>query len=118
MSWKKKKKYGKNEHYSLIKKLRDEEKINENFELMLNGLSLEEIIGLKLELASKFFGGKSYGMPIWYSMKEIVQDAVLKYSLSACRTKKEAARLLGLDPNNFRKLIKKYETESFFEENT
>ena len=118
MSWKKKKQYGKNEHYSLAKKLRSEEKINESFELMLNGLSLEEVIGLKLELASKFFRGKSYGLPIWYSMRELTQDAVLKYALSACRTKKEAARFLGVDPNNFRKIVKKYDIDSFFEENT
>jgi len=116
MVWKKRKYHGSNENYSLIKKLREEEKITEAFEIMLNTLSLEEIIGLKLELASKVFGGKAYGLPIWYSMKEIVQDAVLKYALSACRTKQEAARFLGINTSNFRALVKKYKTESFFEE--
>ena len=117
MNWKKRKYYGKNEHYSLANKLKEENKINDHFEVMLNSLTLEEIIGLKLELASRPFGGKSYGIPIWNSMKEIVQDAVLKYSLSACRTKKEAARFLGLRHQNFNALIKKYKTESFFEKN-
>jgi hypothetical protein len=117
MTWNKKKPRGKNTRYSLIKKLREEEKSTEAFEIMLNNLSLEEIIGLKLELASKVFGGKSYGLPIWKSMKEIVQDAVLKYTLSACKSKREAARFLGIRQQNFNKLIKKYKTENFFENN-
>ena len=86
----------------------------EDFELALNRLSLEEVIGLKLELASKMFGGKCYGIPIFKSMRDIVNDAVLKYALSSCRTKKEAARFLGLSSQNFNKLLKKYNTESFF----
>ena len=116
MTWNKKKIKGKNERYSLMKKLREENKSTEEFEIMLNCLSLEEIIGLKLELASKVFGGKSYGLPIWKSMKEIVQDAVLKYALSACKTKREAARFLGINLDHFKKLIKKYNTESYFED--
>ena len=72
MTWNKKDIRGKNHRYSLTKKLREENKSNEEFEVMLNNLSLEELIGLKLELASKVFGGKSYGLPIWKSMKEIV----------------------------------------------
>ncbi len=115
MSWNKKELRGKNIRYSLAKKLREENKLTEEFEIMLNNLSLEEIIGLKLELASRAFGGKSYGLPIWKSMKEIVQDAVLKYALSACRTKREAARFLGMRRQNFNNLLKKYDTETFFE---
>ena len=114
MAWKKRKYYGKNSNYSLSKKLRNEEKTTEDFELILSHLSLEEVIGLKLELASKMFGGKCYGIPIFKSMRDIVNDAVLKYALSSCRTKKEAARFLGLSSQNFNKLLKKYNTESFF----
>jgi hypothetical protein len=115
MNFKKKKQYGKNQHYSVVNKLKKEEKITEEFEVMLNSLSLEEIVAIKLELASRTFGGKSYGLPIWKSMREIVQDAVLKYALSACRTKKEAARFLGMRHQDFNKIVKKYNTESFFE---
>jgi len=117
MTWKKRTHHGKNQHYSLVNKLKKEDKITEEFEIMLNNLSLEEVIGLKLELASRVFGGKSYGLPIWKSMKEITQDAVLKYALSTCRTKKEAARFLGLKHQNFNKIVKKYDTETFFENN-
>ena len=108
---------GRNRYYSLSNKLRKEGKSSEEFEILFNNLSLEEVIGLKLELASKFgLRGKMYGLPIWYSLRTIVKDAVLKYALSACRTKQEAARFLGINTSNFRALVKKYKTESFFEE--
>ena len=117
MNWRKRKYHGKNERYSLAKKLKEDNKTTKEFETILNNLSLEEVIGLKLELASRVFGGKSYGLPLWNSMRDITNDALLKYALSACRTKKEAARFLGLNSQNFNKLLKKYNIESFFEKN-
>ena len=64
---------------------------------MLNNLSLEEIIGLKLELAARSVGNMLYGLPILTSLPYITRDAILKYSLSATRSKKEAARFLGIN---------------------
>ena len=49
----KKRNAGKNRYYSISKKLRREGKSSEEFEILFNSLSLEEVIGLKLELASK-----------------------------------------------------------------
>tara|TARA_A100001515_G_scaffold29399_1_gene22833 strand:+ start:2117 stop:2500 length:384 start_codon:yes stop_codon:yes gene_type:complete len=117
MSWKKRSWYkGKFEHYSVIKKLKRENKISEEFEIMLNNLTLEEIIAIKLEAATKAFGGKSYGLPIWRSMREITQHAVLKFAVSACRTNREAASFLGISAKELRELTKKYNIKSFFEE--
>ena len=51
MSWKRKKtRKGRNTYYSLSKKLRQEKKSNDEFEVMMGNLTLEELIGLKLEL--------------------------------------------------------------------
>jgi hypothetical protein len=116
MTWNKKKKiYGKNRYYSISNKLKKENKSHDEFEIMLNNLSLEEIIGLKLELAAKSAGGYLYGIPIFSAIPYLVKDAILKYSLSATRSKREAARFLGINLNHFKKLIKKYNTESYFE---
>ena len=115
MPWQKKKRIqGKNAFYSLSKKLKRENKITDEFEVMFNSLSLEEVIGLNLDLASKMIDGKLYGMPIWYSLPVIIKDAILKYSLSATGTKMEAARLLGLNISQFSSLVKKYNVESYF----
>ena len=112
----KKKTQGKNSLCSLSKKLQKENKSTDEFEVMLNNLSLEEVIGLKLELAAKAAGGMLYGLRIRYSLKNITNDAVLKYAYSATLTKMEAARFLGLDKNRFNQLVKKYQIESYFEE--
>jgi len=115
LSWKqKKRRQGACMHYSISKKLRKEYKVTSEFEIMLNNLSLEEVIGLKLELAAKAAGGKLYGIPLWYSLPNIAKDAVFKYALSACQTKKETAAFLGIDMQTFHKLQKKFETEDYF----
>ena len=114
---KKNKNSGKNFHYSLSNKLRKEGKSSEEFEILFNNLSLEEVIGLKLELASKFgLRGKMYGLPIWYSLRTIVKDAVLKYAVSATRSKREAARFLGLHEQSLNILLRKHKVDKYFEE--
>ena len=111
MSWKKKlKSYrGKNEHYSFRNKLKKEKKLNDSFEIILNSLTLEEIIGLKLELSSCYINNRLYNIPIYYNLLYIVKEACLKYALSACRTKGEAARMLGLTEANFQTELKKFD---------
>jgi len=114
---KKNKNSGRNLYYSLSNKLRKEGKSSEEFEILFNNLSLEEVIGLKLELASKFgLRGKMYGLPIWYSLRTIVKDAVLKYAVSATRSKREAARFLGLHEQSLNILLRKHKVDSYFEE--
>jgi len=67
-----KKNSGKNRYYSISNKLRKEGKSSEEFEILFNNLSLEEVIALKLEASSRFgLKGKLYGLPIWYSLKNI-----------------------------------------------
>ena len=108
---------GRNLYYSLSNKLRKEGKSSEEFEILFNNLSLEEVIGLKLELASKFgLRGKMYGLPIWYSLRTIVKDAVLKYTMSATRSKREAARFLGLHEQSLNILLRKHKVDKYFEE--
>jgi len=115
MTWKKKKRIqGKNKYYSVSKKLLREKKTNFEFEVILNSLTLEEIIALKLELAMKASGAPIYGIPLWRSIRDICKDAMLKLSLSATRTKREAANFLGLPLTEFKSELKKTKVESFF----
>lgn len=115
--WKfKRKKYSRpgQKYYSISNKLKSQDKITTDFEIMLSALTLEEIIALRLELAANAVNGKLYGLNIWREIPNIAKDAVLKYAHSACRTKNEAAALLGINKNDFRKLIKKYNVENWF----
>ena len=117
MSWKRKKlRIGRNTQYNLSKKLRQEKKSNDEFETMLANLTLEEAIGLKLELSTKPVSNRLYGFPLWYNLTDIVKDAIFKYAYSATRTQMEAMRFLGLRTKEFHRLKKKYDPVSYFEE--
>ena len=109
--WRKKNKEfkGKNYFYSLRNQLQSKNKINEDFELILNNLTLEEVIGLKLELSSSYINNRLYNIPIWNNILYICKEAVLKYALSSCRTIKDAASFVGISENDFRKELKKYQ---------
>tara|TARA_R100001082_G_scaffold69516_3_gene39456 strand:+ start:1548 stop:1922 length:375 start_codon:yes stop_codon:yes gene_type:complete len=113
MSWKKKlREYkGRNNEYSLRKKLKKEKKITDDFEIMLSSLTLEEIIGLRLELASLYINNKLYNFPIYKSIKYITKEACLRFALSATRTYGDAASFLGINESDLRKEIKKFKID-------
>jgi len=102
------------DYYSISNKLKSEGKINERFEIMLSMLTLEEIIGLRLELAAKTVNYKLYGLNLWNTVPDMVKDGILKYVFSAARTKGEMASFLGLDVSTLKKLLKKYNVANYF----
>ena len=69
--WKKKlREYkGRNYKYSLRNKLKREKRITDDFEVMLFSLTLEELIGLKLELAASHINNKLYNFPVYRSIR-------------------------------------------------
>ena len=99
------------ENYSISRKLRQDKKTSDEFEVMLNQLTLEELIALKLELAAKAVKGKIHGIPLWKKMPEIAKDAVFKYAVSATKTKTEAAKFLGINISTFNQLSNRYHIE-------
>ena len=102
------------DYYSIANKLKSEGFIDEKFEIMLSSLTLEEIIGLRLELAAKSVNYKLYGTKIWQSVPNVVQDGVLKYVYSAGRTKGEMASFLGLNKSALKKLLNKHDITTYF----
>ena len=116
MTWKRRKKnsVGANKNYSLIRKLKKENKYSKELEVLLNKLTLEEVIGIKLELASKAAGGNLYGLPLWFSIQDIIKESVFKFAVSATQTKGEASRFLGVTPTYFRQLYKKFKIDDYF----
>ena len=87
-----------------------------SFALLISAISLEDLIALKLEIASKACKKAMYGIQIWRSLKYIAEDAVLKYSISATRTKAESWRFLGLNNHTLREAKQRYNPYSYFEE--
>jgi len=108
--WKKKLREhkGRNYNYSLRNKLKKEKKITNDFEVMVQRLSLEELIGLKFELAASHINNKLYNFPVYRSLRYIVKEACLLFALSSTRTFDEAAGFLGIRPGELRNEIKRF----------
>jgi hypothetical protein len=97
--------------YSLSKKLRNQNRSSEEFEFMLNKLTLEELIALKLEICSKSINGKLSGMKLWKSIPYIAKKALILYSMSITNTRYEAASAIGLSFSTYLKALEKYDDE-------
>ena len=104
----------KNKNHSFIRLLKEERKINENFLNIASTLRLEELIAVKLELSTKGLNNKLYNFPLWSAMPNITRDALLRYALSACQSKRDMAKFLGVPINKFNGILKKYKTEKLF----
>jgi len=109
--WKKKLKTykGKYSKYSLRNKLLREKKINSDFEVILNSLTLEQIIALKLELSNLYINNKLYNFPLYKSIKYIIRESLIIFALSSTRTIKDAASVLGMRERDVYSEIKKFE---------
>ena len=94
--------------YSISKELRNSNKINDEFEAMLSHLAMEEIIALKLELATRAVGGKFYGNYLFKVMPYIAKESVVRYALSATETKKAAMMFLGVSRKEFNRVYRRY----------
>ena len=93
---------------SLSNLLRKEGRSNEAFEIMLSGLTIEELLGLKLECASPLTNGKLYGFNLWSNSVNIIKEALYNAVISISNTNKEATRILGINNKTFNSLKKKY----------
>ena len=93
---------------SFSNKLRNQGKSNEAFEVMLSALTLEEIIGLKLECSSRLTGGKMYGFNLWSNIVDITKEALYNAVISVAKTNKEATKILGINEQTFKTLKRKY----------
>ena len=97
-----------NENYSLKNQLLKENKINKDFLEKLNFLTLEDLITLKLDSASKSLKGKLFNFPILKYTTDICQESVIKYALSVSKNRREASLILGKTKAELSYYIKKY----------
>ena len=89
-------------------KLREEKKSNEEFEIMVNNLTIEELIQLKLEVSTRMvMRNKFYNFPLWNLVPRIAKEAVLRFALSSAMSRKEVAAVLGVSLASLGAIIKK-----------
>jgi hypothetical protein len=100
--------------FSISKKLREEKRSNDFFEVMIGNLTLEELIALKLELSYKNLNYLMYGFPLWRATPYIIKDAILKAAISMNKSKKGTIRFLGVNNKEFWQALKKYKIDDYF----
>lgn len=101
--------------FSHLDNLRKKNKSSPEFEFMLNNLTLEEIICLKLELTSKSLNYKLAGMKLWSSIPLFCKRGLLSYAASITKSHHEAAAFLGLDLSQYLDVLKKYGSNDLIE---
>ena len=101
---------------SIINKLTHEGVVSQDLLILINNLTLEDLIAIKLELSCALVRNKLYGIDFWSNSCYIIREALLKFAISVSRSKKDAARFLGLDLREFNTQYKKYNIESYFKE--
>ena len=117
MHWKRKGKQNLNGVYSkhsLSKKLKQEGKSSDEFEVWIGRLTLEELIALKLEVSARMLGGKLYGFNIWSAMPKIAKDAALMFAISSSNTIEEAATILNMHTMRYLSILDVYKTDKYF----
>lgn len=83
---------------------------------MLANLTMEEVIGLKLEVAFSKNPSLMIGLPIWKSTPKFVRDAMFKAALGIAGTKKGAMRLLGMNARIFNDYLDKLDILTYYKE--
>ena len=101
---------------SIVNKLTHEGVISQDLLVLINNLTLEDLIAIKLELSCALVKNKLYGIDFWSNSCYIIREALLKFAISVSKSKKDAARFLGLDLREFNTQYKKYDIESYFKE--
>ena len=96
---------------SIITNLKDQALITDETLVAINAISLENLIAVKLELACNHINNRLYGFDIWRNSIYIVKDALLKFAISTTRSKKDAARFLGLTYADFKLACKKFDID-------
>ena len=95
-------------NYSIINELKKNKLIDDQFIFICVRLTLEDIIGIKIELFSRHINYKLFGFPLWKSVPDMVRDALLKVSFKIASNKSEASRMLGVDLSDYKKYLKQF----------
>jgi len=93
---------------SLIKELKEQGRINEEFIVKMNSLTMEEIFGIKFESAARMVRGNIYGHKIVNIMHAIVEQAIVRYTNDYIKYPIDAAFALGIDKKSYKVLVKQY----------
>jgi hypothetical protein len=100
---------------SIINKLTHKGIVSNDLLVLINSLTLEDLIAVKLELSCSHVNNRLYGLDIWNKACYIVKEALLKFAISTTQSKMDAARFLGITYLEFRTALKNYDVNTYFD---
>ncbi len=98
--------------HQIESELRAKIPITEEFQIILNQLTLEEVVFLKLISSTKLLKGKLY-LPFFHTVDRLIKESVVKFAYCSTDTDVEASAFLGISLNYFRKLKDKYNLKNY-----
>ena len=101
-------------YYSIINRLKDRNMITDKELVTIGNLTIEDLIALKFELSATNTKNKMYGFDIWKRSDYIIKESILKFAISATKSKKDVARFLGLTYKEFSRITKFYKVSNYF----
>jgi hypothetical protein len=99
---------------SVVQKFKDQNRINDETLVVINSFTIEDLLALKLELSANNLNNRLYGLDIWKKSDYMIKDALLKFAVATTKSKKDAARFLGISYAEFANLYKKYKLDNYF----
>jgi hypothetical protein len=95
-------------NYSKISELKSLNKIDDQFVYYIESLTLEDIISIKLETIIRSLNFKFFNFPLWKSFHKITSEALVNSIIGIASNNSEAARLLGIDMNQYRRCMSEF----------
>jgi hypothetical protein len=99
---------------SIIKVLKNKFIVDDHTLSQIGNISLEDLIAIKLELSANHMNNRPYGFDIWRNSVYIIKEALLKFAISTTKSKKDAARFLGLTYVEFKRVMSTYKVKNYF----
>ncbi len=95
-------------NYSKLSELKSLNKIDDQFVYYIESLSLEDIISIKLETMIRSLDFKFFNFPLWKSFHKIVSEALVNSIIGIASNNSEAARILGIDMNQYKRCLRDF----------
>ena len=109
-----KKERSKYKYRSVVNKLIDNNILNESILTIIDSLTLEDLIAVKLELSARHINNKLYAFNLLSKTNRLVKEAIIKFAISSTQSKTDAARFLGIDYETLSVLITEYKLRDYY----
>lgn len=95
-------------NYSKISELKKMNKIDDQFVFIIETLTLEDLISIKLETVMRSLNFKFFNFPLWKSTHRMVSEALINSIITVAKNNSDAARILGIDLKQYRNYLAEF----------